>query len=382
MTVGIVMLVHNAFDRAEDVVRHWVKGGCPVVVHIDKNVTDAVHDEFVEKLADLKQVKFCKRHPCEWGTWGIVAAAQSAATLLLSSFPDVRHAYLASGSCMPLRPVSELVQYLDSRPRTDFIESATTADVPWTVGGLDAERFTLRFPFSWKTNRRMFDFYVKLQRAVRFKRKIPAGLVPHMGSQWWCLTRQTLTAMLQDPEREEYDRYFKRVWIPDESYFQTLVRLYSGNIESRSLTLSKFDFQGKPHIFYDDHLQLLRRSDCFVARKIWPNATRLYNTFLSDDASAMKGAEPNPAKIDRIFLKQLIAEPVVGLVFICKVGTPTAIGKTASRLHLIRCLKVSQSCLRTLNPGWPKSRHRAYTAIYMRRIGSNLTDVKGRLVVR
>ena len=303
MTVGIVMLVHNAFDRAEDVVRHWVKGGCPVVVHIDKNVTDAVHDEFVEKLADLKQVKFCKRHPCEWGTWGIVAAAQSAATLLLSSFPDVRHAYLASGSCMPLRPVSELVQYLDSRPRTDFIESATTADVPWTVGGLDAERFTLRFPFSWKTNRRMFDFYVKLQRAVRFKRKIPAGLVPHMGSQWWCLTRQTLTAMLQDPEREEYDRYFKRVWIPDESYFQTLVRLYSGNIESRSLTLSKFDFQGKPHIFYDDHLQLLRRSDCFVARKIWPNATRLYNTFLSDDASAMKGAKPNPAKIDRIFSK-------------------------------------------------------------------------------
>ena len=303
MTVGIVMLVHNAFDRAEEVIRHWVKGGCPVVVHVDKNVDDARHDAFVGNLSDLKQVKFCKRHPCEWGTWGIVAGSQSAATLLLSSFPDVRHAYLASGSCMPLRPVSELVQYLDSRPRTDFIESATTADVPWTVGGLDAERFTLRFPFSWKTNRRMFDGYVKMQRAVGFKRKIPAGLVPHMGSQWWCLTRQTLSAMLQDPEREVYDRYFKRVWIPDESYFQTLARLYSGNIESRSLTLSKFDFQGKPHIFYDDHLQLLRRSDCFVARKIWPNATRLYKTFLTDDGSAIKGAEPNPGKIDRIFSK-------------------------------------------------------------------------------
>ena len=204
---------------------------------------------------------------------------------------------------MPLRPVSELVAYLDSRPRTDFIESATTSEVPWTVGGLDAERFTLRFPFSWKANRRMFDGYVKLQRAVRFKRKVPAGLVPHMGSQWWCLTRQTLTAILQDPERENYDRYFKKVWIPDESYFQTLVRLYSGNIESRSLTLSKFDFQGKPHIFYDDHLQLLRRSDCFVARKIWPNATRLYKTFLTEDGSAMKGTEPNPGKIDRIFSK-------------------------------------------------------------------------------
>ena len=303
MTVGIIMLVHNAFDRAEEVARHWVKGGCPVVIHVDQTVATAQYDAFVKNLSDLKEVKFCKRHACEWGTWGIVAGAQSGATLLLTSFAQVRHVYLASGSCMPLRPVGELVQYLDSRPRTDFIESATTADVPWTVGGLDAERFTLRFPFSWKTNRRMFDAYVKIQRAIGFKRKVPDGLVPHMGSQWWCLTRQTLTAILQDPERETYDRYFKRVWIPDESYFQTLVRLYSGNIESRSLTLSKFDFQGKPHIFYDDHLQLLRRSDCFVARKIWPKANRLYNTFLSDDVDAMKAAEPNPAKIDRIFSK-------------------------------------------------------------------------------
>ncbi len=303
MTVGVVILVHNAFDRAEQVIRHWVKGGCPVAVHVDKNVDQKVHDDFVASLADLKQVQFSKRHACEWGTWGIVAGTQSAATLLLTSFPNVRHVYLASGSCMPLRPVRELAQYLDSRPRTDFIESATTSEVPWTVGGLDAERFTLRFPFSWKTNRRMFDGYVKLQRALRFKRRVPAGLVPHMGSQWWCLTRQTLTAILQDPEREAYDRYFKKVWIPDESYFQTLARLYSGNIESRSLTLSKFDFQGKPHIFYDDHLQLLRRSDCFVARKIWPNAARLYKTFLAEDGNAMKGAEPNPSKIDRIFSK-------------------------------------------------------------------------------
>jgi hypothetical protein len=303
MTVGIVMLVHTAFDRAEEVIRHWVKGGCPVVVHVDKTVPRAKNDAFVAALADLREVKFSKRHRCEWGTWGIVAGTQSAAEMMLESFPQVTHVYLASGSCLPLRPVKELRRYLQSRPRTDFIESATTADVPWTVGGLDHERFTLRFPFSWKKRRYLFDRYVALQRRIRFRRHIPDGLVPHMGSQWWCLSRQTLSAILQDPDRDAYDRYFKRVWIPDESYFQTLARLYSSNIESRSLTLSKFDFQGKPHIFYDDHLQLLRRSDCFVARKIWPHATRLYKTFLSDDATAMKGAEPNPGKIDRIFAK-------------------------------------------------------------------------------
>lgn len=303
MTVGIVMLVHTALGRAEQVARHWSEAGCPVVIHVDKSVPRKTYSTFVAALSDLPQVRFCKRHRCEWGTWGIVAGSQSASELMLTEFADVRHVYLASGSCLPLRPVQELIDYLAARPRTDFIESATTADVPWTVGGLDQERFTLRFPFSWKRQRFLFDSFVKLQRKLGLARKLPNALVPHMGSQWWCLTRQTLSAILQDPERAIYDRYFRQVWIPDESYFQSLARLYSSQIESRSLTLSKFDFQGKPHIFYDDHLQLLRRSDCFVARKIWAHANRLYEVFLTDASAAMKHTEPNPGKIDRIFAK-------------------------------------------------------------------------------
>ncbi|SEP92645.1 Core-2/I-Branching enzyme [Thalassovita taeanensis] len=300
------MLVHNALGRAEQVARHWAAAGCPVVIHVDRNVPRWTNDVLVKALADLPDVIFCKRHRCEWGTWGIVAASQGASEVMLERFPEVRHVYLASGSCLPLRPVQELIDYLAERPRTDFIESVTTADVPWTVGGLDEERFTMSFPFSWKKHRYLFDRWVAVQRRLGVKRRIPKGIVPHMGSQWWCLTRQTLSAILQDPERAEFDRYFRKVWIPDESYFQTRVRLYATNIESRSLTLSKFDFQGKPHIFYDDHLQLLRRSDCFVARKIWPHADRLYKAFLTDTEGAMKRTEPNPGKIDRIFAKAVV----------------------------------------------------------------------------
>ncbi|MGO4914541.1 DUF5927 domain-containing protein [Pseudogemmobacter sp. W21_MBD1_M6] len=305
MTIGIVMLVHADLDRAAQVARHWETHGCPVVIHVDRRVPRDQYNAFAKSLSDLANVKFSTRFKCEWGTWSLVAAAQAASELMLAGFPDVGHVFLSSGSCLPLRPVHEMVSYLEARPRTDFIESATTDDVPWTVGGLDAERFTLRFPFSWKKNRNLFDRYVALQRMVRFRRKIPKGIVPHLGSQWWCLTRQTLSAILEDQDRPMYDAYFKRVWIPDESYFQTLVRMYSTNVESRSLTLSKFDFQGKPHIFYDDHLQLLRRSDCFVARKIWPQANKLYETFLAGPDGSLNNTEPNPGKIDRIFAKAL-----------------------------------------------------------------------------
>ncbi len=305
MSLGFVMLCHTALDRAAQIARYWATRDCPVVIHVDKRTPGAQVDQLRKDLADLDNIRFSPRHACEWGTWGIVAATQEAAQLLLRDFAQVRHVFLASGSCLPLRPVEELRAYLDARPRTDFIESVTTSDVGWTIGGLNTERFTLRFPFSWRKHRGLFDTYVALQRRLGVRRKLPTGLVPHLGSQWWCLTRQTLTAILEGPDREEQDRFFRKVWIPDESYFQSLVRMVSTNVESRSLTLSKFDYQGKPHVFYDDHLQLLRRSDCFVARKIWPRAEKLYASFLSPDAASQPRAEPNPGKIDRLFAKAI-----------------------------------------------------------------------------
>ena len=301
--LGFLLLCHTALHRAAQVARYLAESGCPVVLHVDSRVNKPAYDRLKSDLADLANVRFSARHVCEWGTWGLVAATLDAAGLMMRDFPAVQHVYHASGACLPLRPVAELRAYLAAQPRTDFIESVTTADVGWTIGGLDAERFTLRFPFSWRKHRRLFDAYVRLQRRLRVRRRIPKDLTPHLGSQWWCLTRTTLEAILHDPERPRHERYFRRVWIPDESYFQTLARKHSTTIESRSLTLSKFDHQGKPHIFYDDHLQLLRRSDCFVARKIWPQANRLYREFLQNPESVKPRAEPSPGKIDRLFSK-------------------------------------------------------------------------------
>ena len=90
-----------------------------------------------------------------------------------------------------------------------------------------------------------------------------------MGSQWWCLTRATLRKILNDPNRKRYDRYFAKTWIPDESYFQTLARVHSERIEARSLTMSRFDADGKPFILYSDMLPEIEKTNFFLARKAW-----------------------------------------------------------------------------------------------------------------
>jgi len=274
------MMAHAALDRAAQVALHLADQGCPVVIHVDKRADGAAFFDLVRRVSGQPRIHLAPRIACDWGRWSLVEASRSASAYLLAHAPDVRHVYLISGACLPIRPVSELVAHLDAHPDTDFIESVTTEDVTWTQGGLSEERFTLTFPFAWKRQRWLFDLWVEAQRLVGFQRKTPDGITSHMGSQWWCLTRATLEAILADREAPTYDKFFARVWIPDESYYATLVRRHARQIESRSLTLAKFDFQGKPHLFYDDHLPLLQGSPAFFARKIWPGARKLYGAFL------------------------------------------------------------------------------------------------------
>jgi len=108
MSVGVVMLVHTALGRAEQVARHWAEHGCPVVIHADTTVSKENFDRLQRALSDLKNVSFSARFRCEWGTWVMVAATQAASEQMLREHADVRHVYLASGSCLPLRPVKEL----------------------------------------------------------------------------------------------------------------------------------------------------------------------------------------------------------------------------------------------------------------------------------
>lgn len=298
--LGVVMLCHDELHTAARLARVWAEGGASVAVHVDAKVPLDQMQAMRHELSDLPQLVFSPRHSCEWGMFSLVKATQDAASLLLDRFEDVTHVMVVSGSCLPLRPVADLVAFLALHPRRDFIESVTAADVGWTVGGLNEERFTLRFPFSFRHRRKLFDRYVDLQRRLRFRRRIPQGLVPHLGSQWWCLTRTTLRTILADSRRAEFDRYFAKVWIPDESYFQTLARRCSLNIESRSLTLAKFDGQGRPYIFYDDHLEMLEQSRCFVARKIWRGAERLYAHFPHGDPAQPLADEPRPERLDRV----------------------------------------------------------------------------------
>ncbi len=282
----MALLVHDHLPRAASLVQALHVAGCKIAIHVDAKVIDHDYSEFHQAVSSLENVVFVPRIRCEWGRFSLVQAQLTTSETLLKTFEDVSHTMLISGSCLPNRPVPELISFLRRHKDVDFVESVSVGGMNWIKGGLEAERFSLFFPLSFVSHRRRFDALVWLQRKLRVCRKLPEGLAPHIGSQWWTLTRATLQAILSDPMRDAYDQFFKLSWIPDESYFQSLARKHSTKIRSRSLTYARFDFRGKPMTFYDDHAKYLEHLDSFFVRKVWHGAGGLYKNLLDENRTA------------------------------------------------------------------------------------------------
>lgn len=281
MTIGIVILAHEHLHRTRQLAKALASRHVKIVIHVDAKTPDKEFNQLAKSVEKNSHILMCERVACEWGRFSLVEAGLLAAETLLARWNNVTHVAQISGSCLPLRSMDELVAFLERQPRRDFVESSCVKAEQWVVDGLASERFSLYFPFSWTRQRRLFDAAVAVQRKFKIKRKMPEGLSPHLGSQWWCLSKRTLKAILEDPEREHYGRFFKRCWIPDEGYIPTLVRKHSRDLVNQSLTMSRFDDQGKPHLFYEDHADLLLQSDQFFVRKIWHGADGLYRRFLN-----------------------------------------------------------------------------------------------------
>jgi hypothetical protein len=272
-------LAHENLAEAGALAKVLAAGGRPVAVHIDKRADDAACAAFAEVAGDAALLRL-RRRRCDWGMFGLAEAALDGAAALVKSGAEFSHVTLVSGADLPLRPLAELDGFLNAHPDTDMIEAVELSERRWVIDGLTDERFRLFHPFNWRTQRRLFDANVIIQRALTIHRKLPAGLTPALGSQWWTLTRATLTAILADPQLPELKRFYRWCWIPDESLFQTLARRHGKTRINRSLTLSRFDPDGRPYVFHDDHGAMLSGSDHFLVRKVHPRATRLRQSCL------------------------------------------------------------------------------------------------------
>ncbi|MCU4653311.1 beta-1,6-N-acetylglucosaminyltransferase [Roseibacterium sp. SDUM158016] len=276
--IAFILLCHKDPDAIIRQAERLTASGDCVAIHFDARAPVEAYQKIREALADRADVTFAaRRAKCGWGEWSLVRATLNAVEAAVEAFPDATHFYMLSGDCAPVKSAAYAHAFLDAADR-DYIESFDFFASDWIKTGLKRERLVYRHVVNERTQKRLFYGMMALQRRLGLERRIPADIQVMIGSQWWCLRRRTIEAILDFiRQRPDVVRFFRTTWIPDETFFQTLVRhlVPDREIASRSLTFKMFSDYGMPVTFYNDQYDLLISQDDLFARKISPEAVAL-----------------------------------------------------------------------------------------------------------
>lgn len=277
-SIAYILLCHKDPDAIITQAERLTAAGDYMAIHFDARAKPAHFEQIRAALRDNARVTFArKRVRCGWGEWSLVRATLNAVEAALEAFPRATHFYMLSGDCMPIKSAEYTHRFLDEND-VDFIESHDYFESDWIRTGMKEERLIYRHFFNERTQKWRFYTSFNLQRRLGLTRDVPADIQVQIGSQWWCLRRETIEAVVAfSHRRRDVMRFFRTTWIPDETFFQTLVRhlVPEDQIRNRTLTFLMFTDYGMPVTFYNDHYDLLLSQDCLFARKISPEAQDL-----------------------------------------------------------------------------------------------------------
>ncbi|MDR5858478.1 beta-1,6-N-acetylglucosaminyltransferase [Halomonas eurihalina] len=265
VTVTFIILCHDSAERVTSLVRLLLQEDpeCRVIVHLDKKSPKTTFKKLILALDDEPRCYLMRnRVRCGWGQWGLVEAPLLALRHALSQEVVSDYFYLMSEYCRPVRPLSELREFLTAHQGANFIECETS---DWIKGGIREDRYLYRHYLDKRKHPKLHRWMYRAQKKLGLKRQEPISFEVRFGSQWWCVKKESIqNAFYEIESNSEYNR-LRTAWIPDECYFQSLLKKVSSDDEIYPiLTFCPFDNKGKPELLVEESSVPLR---FFFARK-------------------------------------------------------------------------------------------------------------------
>lgn len=286
------------------------------VFHICMNATDETFAEF-KKLLNKSNHYFCERIRSFWGEIGLVQATLNALNTLDQTDEQFDYVHLLSGQDFPIKCETERKDFLEKKQGKEFllnwkfypIDPENKHDLegnPWAkskhfqskrlthhyirhkgekyvipkkydtrLKEMSAPRaavhFLSRIPhylknreFSYKWN----EF--KLTRSLPYPKPLPK-IQFYGGSHWFSITPKAVKYLIEFDQKDTYlKKFYERVLLPDESYFQTVLLNSPLKDDIVNTNLREIVFPEKaanPIFLEDEHFELLHNSEALFARK-------------------------------------------------------------------------------------------------------------------
>jgi Core-2/I-Branching enzyme len=159
-----------------------------------------------------------------------------------------------SGQDYPLRSNDEIVSFFEQHPGHSFVEFKPLTDPGLGQYGrgriscwwlLVKGRYLPVPGVKAFSNHALSLLWNNTVARAPVRRSFLPGLTPYGGSAWWCLSaeraRRTMNYVATHPE---FSRFYDRVFIPDEQFFNTIVGNDPDNGDVLNQNLHYIDWEG------------------------------------------------------------------------------------------------------------------------------------------
>ncbi len=215
MRIAYIISAYKYAVQVERLIRRLADDGVSFLVHIDRK--SPIHEELVARTRDVGGIYFVRRHRCDWGGFGHVAATLEGIRAICDGAADCDYAVLLTGQDYPIKNTDVIRETLQKADGRAFMEHFLLPTTEWEGSGLDR---ILRWHARWFGRHFVFPRNIDSP----FARTFPMGLQPFGGSSYWCLPRDCVEyvgAFVSQHPR--FVRFFHHVDVPDEIIFQTIL---------------------------------------------------------------------------------------------------------------------------------------------------------------
>ena len=256
--IAYLILVHRFPDQFKRMFAAIHDPANHYVIHVDANSPDAVAEDITAYLADFPNAAMLDRKPALWGGYSLVDAELRGMAKLLEMGADWTHFINLSGQDFPLRTQDEIAAFLAAHPDREYIRILDQAVIrPDTM-------------------HRVTDYCIEaFGRIFRtsIKRRFPKGAKPYIGTQWMIVSRAFCAFACEDSRAERFKNFYRRSFIADEGFFQTLMMggAPHGTIVPDDLRMIDWIPDGiiklRPRTYTSADAAILLASDNLFARK-------------------------------------------------------------------------------------------------------------------
>ncbi len=281
MRIAYVVSAYHHPSQLVRLVRRLDGPEASFLVHFDRKSDDRLFRQAVDGLAGMANLLFLERHDCYWGDFGHVRASLKGMRAAIEGGIPFEYLVLLTGQDYPIKPSWYIEQRLRESGGCSYLDHAPLPRADWPNGGLDRIR---HWHFRWRGSylafpeRRHFGHRLPglawslLIALLPLQRRFPRPFHPFGGSSYWCLSREAVAYIHDFVEKDPgFVRFFHRVRVPDEIFFQTVVmnsplRDRVVNDDLRHVDWARQD-RGRPPILRKGDYLALERSPQLFARK-------------------------------------------------------------------------------------------------------------------